>query len=245
MSRFVSVRSRRLSLWQSAVQEATGRLTRLDPATRKLMRQAASRHAELASKGKQIPRPAHTAGAPLTLADHVVLSRAHLDLADGQRTGNQAQAEAALAVIRDYSEYDPNWATCVTQYNLYYVDAGDQPVYVNWAAQNPPVPISTFAVLGYQLPNDAKVLMLGDWGTGMTNAVSMLVQALTQLKPDAIIHLGDVYYRGSNRSVPPTSLRLCRRPFKQRTCNRSPSSRFPAITNTIPGARGFTPCWAS
>ncbi|HVP53731.1 MAG TPA: metallophosphoesterase [Candidatus Eisenbacteria bacterium] len=197
MSRFVTVRSRRLSLWQSAVHEATGRIPKLDPASKKLMRQAASRHAELASKGMHIPRSAHTPGAPLTLDDHVVLSSAYLDLADGQRTGNQAQVEAALVIIRGYSEYDPNWVTCVTVYTQYYITMGKQAVYVDWSQQSPPVSISTFGVLEYQLPNNAQVLMLGDWGTGMTDAVGMLTAALEQLQPNAIIHLGDVYYSGT------------------------------------------------
>src|SRR5579883_1773943 len=128
-SRFITVRDQRLSLWQSAVNEATDRLPSVDPAVKATMRRAADLHAQAAVNGLPIAKPARVAGAPLSLDDHVLLSRAHFDLAEARRTGDQARAEAAQAIIRDYSEYDPNWVTCVTLYNLYYNILDKQAVY--------------------------------------------------------------------------------------------------------------------
>src|SRR5947208_10844753 len=142
MSRFVSVRSRRLSLWQSAVHSATNQLP-IAPATKSLMRQGAATHVSHAAAGQLLPRSAHAPGAPLTANDHARLSKGYFELAEAQRTGNAAKAETALTIIRDYSEYDPAWAACVALYNAYYVAADQQAAYVDWSTQTSP-DISTF-----------------------------------------------------------------------------------------------------
>ena len=56
-------------------------------------------------------------------------------------------------------------------------------------------PESDFGV--FTIPADAKILLIGDFGTGLDDATSMLIAALTQLEPDFVIHLGDVYYSGT------------------------------------------------
>jgi len=55
----------------------------------------------------------------------------------------------------------------------------------------------SFGVLDYRLPETAKVVLLGDWGANMSDNVAMLSEALKKFKPDAIFHLGDVYYSGT------------------------------------------------
>lgn len=52
-------------------------------------------------------------------------------------------------------------------------------------------------MLDYRLPDTAKIVLVGDWGSHMTDNVAMLRQALKRFKPDAIMHLGDIYYSGT------------------------------------------------
>lgn len=53
-----------------------------------------------------------------------------------------------------------------------------------------------YGVIDWRLPNDAKVGIIGDWGTGMDDSIGLL-QDLMAHKPDAIIHVGDIYYSGT------------------------------------------------
>ena len=88
---------------------------------------------------------------------------------------------------RDYSEMDiAGWSQCLIAYLEYLVKGDGKPRYEDWKKQKTPDP--NFGVLDYRLP---------DWGSHMTDNVAMLRQALKRFKPDAILHLGDVYYSGT------------------------------------------------
>ena len=50
---------------------------------------------------------------------------------------------------------------------------------------------------GKTLGSDAKVAVIGDWGTGQEQAFKVLV-SLAKKSPDVVIHLGDVYYSGTD-----------------------------------------------
>jgi Calcineurin-like phosphoesterase len=50
------------------------------------------------------------------------------------------------------------------------------------------------------LPDDATVALLADWGTGMPDAQALLEQ-VASFHPDAIFHLGDIYYSGTPHEV--------------------------------------------
>lgn len=56
-------------------------------------------------------------------------------------------------------------------------------------------PESDFSV--FEIPADSKILLLGDFGTGLDDATSMLIAVLKNLYPNFIIHLGDIYYSGT------------------------------------------------
>jgi 3',5'-cyclic AMP phosphodiesterase CpdA len=51
-------------------------------------------------------------------------------------------------------------------------------------------------VLATPLPTGAKIALFGDWGTGTQAAIDML-QQIRAFDPDILIHLGDVYYSGT------------------------------------------------
>jgi len=69
------------------------------------------------------------------------------------------------------------------------------PTYHDWQVHAPANP--NFGVIDYRLPANARVLMIGDWGTHMPDNAALVRQAIRTFKPDAIIHLGDVYYSGT------------------------------------------------
>ena len=111
------------------------------------------------------------------------------------------------------NECDPGWLDAVITWLEYYWD-GQAPQYVPPASNTDPAPI--------QLPPPAspdgllRVGVLGDWGTGEPEALAVLDQLMRQA-PDLIIHVGDIYYSGtedecqSNFLIP---LNAARRQYK-------------------------------
>lgn len=54
-----------------------------------------------------------------------------------------------------------------------------------------------YSVVPWVLPNNAKVVMLGDWGTSLDDAKQLLKAIWIQENPNAFVHLGDIYYSGT------------------------------------------------
>jgi len=55
-------------------------------------------------------------------------------------------------------------------------------------------------VITDRLPNKATVVLIADWGTGQDAAKALLAKVASH-KPDVVIHLGDVYYSGTQTEV--------------------------------------------
>jgi len=53
-----------------------------------------------------------------------------------------------------------------------------------------------YSVIDWKLPSNAKIALIGDWGTGNEDAHEFL-RALISDGVDCIIHLGDIYYTGT------------------------------------------------
>src|SRR5436190_2020671 len=203
-SRIVSVRDRNLSLWQSAVDEAVSRMG--DHGRAQAMLQAATQQV-LAATGKAPPVGAGAAAAsaaPGSQTAHTALAKAMFDHVNATQpadaaagAGTAAAAAPALSLtdfitaFRDYSTADVlGWAQCAINYAKYLASGSGAPMYVT------PTSMS-FGVLDYRLPENAKVVLIGDWGANMSDNIAMLREAMKQFKPDAIIHLGDIYYSGT------------------------------------------------
>jgi Calcineurin-like phosphoesterase len=88
----------------------------------------------------------------------------------------------------EYSNCDPIWAECLAQYEAWRASGGSQP-YVNYAN------LSDF-VIEDCFPDFATIAVIGDWGTGMNDALVLLQQIGANFKPDVLMHLGDIYYSG-------------------------------------------------
>ena len=84
---------------------------------------------------------------------------------------------------------DPAWFSTVNEYLEYFGPRGTRRE----------VPYITPALAGdrsVQIPRSARVALVADWGTGAGPAVAIMKQ-VAALKPDVVIHLGDVYYSGT------------------------------------------------
>src|SRR5687768_4365588 len=70
----------------------------------------------------------------------------------------------------------------------------NRPVYHNWKKEgNGDI---DFSVIDWRLPARGRVALISDWGTGYIDA-AMVLRAAAAFDPDAIIHLGDIYFAGT------------------------------------------------
>lgn len=99
---------------------------------------------------------------------------------------------------RKYSDMDPRFLGCEVDYKKYYKKYDGVLKYNDWKDHNNDL---TYGVIKYKIPNDAKVAIIGDWGTGMSDAENLLMTLMNQQKPDVIIHLGDIYYSATPTEV--------------------------------------------
>jgi len=86
------------------------------------------------------------------------------------------------------STCDPFWAECLVVYEAFLASGRTQPytVYTD---------INQY-VLANCFPDSAKIAIIGDWGTGMNDALVLLQQIAANFDPDVLIHVGDIYYAG-------------------------------------------------
>jgi hypothetical protein len=83
---------------------------------------------------------------------------------------------------------DPLWVECLAQYDAWRAAGTSQP-YIDYKN------LSDF-VLDNCLPDNATIAIIGDWGTGMNDALVLLDQIGANFHPDVLLHLGDIYYSG-------------------------------------------------
>jgi predicted phosphodiesterase len=91
-----------------------------------------------------------------------------------------------------FAQCDPKWGEVLATYVASRVAAGPIP-YRRYSS------LSDFVITD-RLPDNATVVLIADWGTGQPAAKALLAQVASQ-KPDVVIHLGDVYYSGSQSEV--------------------------------------------
>jgi Calcineurin-like phosphoesterase len=79
---------------------------------------------------------------------------------------------------------DPLWAECLLEYERARCEGQ---IYIDY--QN----IGNF-VMEQCFPDNATIAVIGDWGTGMNDALVLLEQIGKYFQPDVLLHLGDIYY---------------------------------------------------
>lgn len=126
--------------------------------------------------------------------------------------------EAAIDVLESElakSPCDPFWATCLVEYERLLLQHREQ-IYPTWTSLDD-------AVLA-TLPDKATVGVIADWGTGMDDARALLAQ-VASFRPDVVVHLGDIYYSGTEKEADDNFLRVFAQVFG------ADRSRWPMVLN--------------
>ena len=191
------------ALWKSAVTETIAR--HHGGATRggaiesdHPMVAAADRYIASLEKGNAVQIPEK--GGELRDSDPDVapyLMQLHHQLAHAQINNDKALQAQLNAQLGRFKFGNPLWQQMLIQYFEYYAQypyhLGGQPHYRSWKDTGGSM---DYGVVEWRLPATARVAIIGDIGTGTDIAAAVLLSALS-FKPDAILHVGDVYYSGT------------------------------------------------
>ena len=104
------------------------------------------------------------------------------------------------------STCDPGWLEAIADYLDYFGLSGHR----RKVPYIPCTPDGDYVLK--TLPDNATVLLIGDWGTGTGSAVRLLEEAATHA-PDVFVHLGDIYYAGTPAETRANFLDICNRVF--------------------------------
>lgn len=220
MSQEYSYRSSILSLWQSAVAQVQRNRTSVQsratsstsvnlavstpPVATSLMSpvhvlgQILASGQPLSLDALSPPQAAAAASPAATGVAGVVLDCAKVaaQFLGAEIIGDQQKSDLYASELK-FAECDVlGWAECLTTYLAFKAACGTLPYRPN---QN--------AVAN--LPANATIAIIGDWGTGDDVAINLLNQ-VASFKPDLLIHLGDVYYSGTHTESNDNFLAICR-----------------------------------
>ncbi len=214
------VRDRNASIWQSAKHD------NVDDWTTARNRPRSHR-----------PEPAPSQDSAPTSGPAAAQASAPEALSASPEQTVAATTEYIRGLFARYGELDwRGWLGCLIQYLRYSFEARF-PQYNDWTKQKPPT--LSYGVIDTRLPSTCKVLLIGDWGTRMADNVALLRQALKKLKPDAIIHLGDVYYSGTRQECVQNVLDVLDALVAELKIKRPPFFTLPGNHDYYSGGRGF------
>jgi hypothetical protein len=197
-----------LSLWQSAVDEVVAKhpaesATRsLDEAGLPVETGRPDQDNELISQSNAVLSVLDPSAPPAVAAERGIAevaqfcATAALRLAQARVkaifTGDQSEVDKFEQELgAKFGDCDPRWPQVVEKYVAFKVQGIAIP-YRTHTAQNPFV-LDT-------MPENATVALIGDWGTGEKTARQVL-ESLAAKKPDVVIHLGDIYYSGTQHEA--------------------------------------------
>ncbi|MFT3776013.1 MAG: metallophosphoesterase [Minicystis sp.] len=178
--RFVTTDDRELSLWQSAVAfhvrrklAAAGQPHHAAAVLAHPMMAAVHEHVLAEKKGSA---PSKAARASQAAFHRAFPARAPEDAGSGRSPADSDIGE---------------WLEVFVE-NSALLAHKDKPQYIDCEGN------MCFGVIDWTLPDDATLVVLGDWGSGNDDAIALLQDAIAQAGPklSAVIHLGDVYYSG-------------------------------------------------
>jgi Calcineurin-like phosphoesterase len=240
------VRDRSMSLWQSAVRQTLVNDSDLSEDEKKNVECKVSQRAQSRQDAKTSDAQAQTADKKPGVApsiDTTYASRAAINTIEARDSADNRAATSLFDPIRDlfrrYSVFDlSGWFKCWWFYVKYYVLAHLPPPYIDWKKQTPAN--LNFGVIDYRLPKNCRVLMIGDWGTHMPDNAALLRQAVRKFRPQAIIHLGDVYYSGTVEECTQNVLDVMDQIFADANlAPRPPFFAIPGNHDYYAGGRGF------
>lgn len=196
-----------LALWKSCVAEVLAKHadkvgTAVGIDTTHPMMRATDRYCRLMRDNAPIEKP--PADSSDEVAVHAYLSYLHHRKVHARIAGDARLESDIERQAQEYKFGNPLWQQMLTAYFEYYwqypYHKGEKPQYRSWQAAEWGGGDLQYGVIQWRLPARARVVIVGDIGTGTDVAAAVLVAAL-KFKPDAILHLGDVYYAGTELEV--------------------------------------------
>jgi hypothetical protein len=187
------------ALWRSSAEQALAKTaghTRPRREPEEPLLDAVDRSLDLLEQGKPVPKPKGKSEDDPDVAAY--LSMLHHRKAHADMAANEKLQEALTGQLAEFIYGNPAWQEMLIQYCLYYgqypYHTGGTPQYRSW--QDEGNHEQSYGTVAWQLPTDATVAIVGDVGTG-TDIAAGTLNAVMSFKPDAILHLGDVYYSGT------------------------------------------------
>ena len=161
----------------------------------------ADHHARSLEAGRPVPRPPTKRSNASDPDVAAYLSELHHRIAHA-KLNNAAALEGQLQQqLGQFRNASPDWQQMANKYFAYYAQypyhLAGQPAYRSWQDPEFGHGDPDYGVVAWQLPSKARVAIVGDIGVGTDAAAAVLVSALS-FKPDAILHVGDVYYAGTS-----------------------------------------------
>jgi len=151
-------------------------------------------------------------------AVEVYLSYLHHRMAHA-KIAKQKDSETKLkSQIAEYKFGNPLWQKMFIQYYKYYwqypYHKGVTPKYRSWQADDAGKGNIEYSVINWTLPSNARIAIVGDIGTG-TDEASAVISAACKFKPDAILHLGDIYFSGTKQETNKRLVGMVRKVLKK------------------------------
>jgi Calcineurin-like phosphoesterase len=201
MDKFVSFRDHFFSLYQSIVGDVARQLDEKNTSTSRasFQRSAASVLPQIAADiaGAEFARqrgltPPSTGDNKRELTK-TEIGRVCADLTFRYLKARLANDTGQLAQLNDEfrkGTCDPAWLSTIEEYLRYFGPDGSR-------REIPYIRASTIGPKVIEIPSDAKIALVGDWGTGAQPALRLL-KHIADEKPEYLIHLGDIYYSGTS-----------------------------------------------
>ncbi|RXT03726.1 metallophosphoesterase [Ammoniphilus sp. CFH 90114] len=214
MSAFYTFRSPILSLWQTAIAEVGKSRSFRDPSDHRMNQfvQVAQAFAEgnpsptIDNLGNKIQECAMLMGA----------------LAVAEMIGDKKRYQELKNRIQ-MSICDPGWMEILKVYSKVKKEKGRIP-YIRYQQ------LDDFII---PIPSRLKIAFLSDWGTGSESAEWLLKQVMVH-KPDLIIHLGDIYYSGTQSEIQDHFLKIM-----QKAAGNTPVYALAGNHEMYSGGKGY------
>lgn len=134
------------------------------------------------------PKPGGGAGAASTGEGELSHAEVAADVFY-EGAGPGAGGAAAAAIMEQYDNLDPRWLSWVLVKAKGWLKGKHK-----FTTHTSPTDFR------FEMNDEATVAVVGDWGGGNAAAQAVAAQ-IQQIKPDHIIHLGDVYYAGTEKET--------------------------------------------
>jgi predicted phosphodiesterase len=184
------------SLWQSAVEQTVAKANVLAGQIRgdvtHAMVQATNVVASNLNAGLSPAHEAQAGNANDSQGWAKYCSSIWWEIAKAQVACDRQAEQKWRDQLGQFTSCDVRYAQAAEQYVAFKLKQGKTP-YIVWKN------LGDF-IVDWKVPAQARIAILGDWGTGQADARALL-QAIARKNPDVVIHLGDIYYAGTEFEV--------------------------------------------